>query len=129
MPSLVREEELLRGLWELVREHLPPKPSHPKGGRPFTDDFPCFVGIVFILRNGARWQSLDKFPHAPSSATCWRRHRDWTRAGVWNKVWAAVLDKLNEAGKIDWEEVFADATFVEAQKGGRRLEIPSAARG
>ena len=52
----------------------------------------------------------------PSGVTCWRRHRDWTAAGVWPKVWKVVLAELAAAGLLDTTELFLDATFAEARK-------------
>ena len=128
MPDALTESELSDRLWERARRLLPPPRPHPKGGRPFADDRACFEGIVFVLRNGCRWNALAKIPDVPSGPTCWRRHRDWTAAGVWAKVWRVVLDELAAAGKLDPSELALDASFVEAKKGGRRSATPSAAR-
>jgi transposase len=117
MPSRRREQELLDRMWERVRPLLPPKPPHPKGGRPFADDKACFAGIVYQLRNAIRWNDMPAC--FPAGVTCWRRHRDWTAAGVWPKAWAIVLRELAAAGLVDATELFLDATFVEARKGGR----------
>ena len=91
MPKAVRKNELLDCLWERVEPLLPPKPAHPKGGHPFCDDKECFAGIVYQLRNGIRWNDMPKC--FPSSATCWRRHRDWCLAGVWESIWLIVLEE------------------------------------
>jgi transposase len=116
MPSKRREQELLDRMWERVRPLLPPKPAHPKGGRPFADDKACFAGIVYQLRNAIRWNDMP--PCFPAGVTCWRRHRDWTEAEVWPTVWAIVLRELAVAGRLKTTELFLDATFVEARKGG-----------
>ena len=116
MPSAQRENELLDQLWERVAPLLPPPRPQPRGGRPFADDKRCFAGIVYVLRNGSRWNALPA--EFPSDSTCWRRHRDWTRAGVWDDVWQIVLRELDEAGLLDHSELFLDATFAEARKGG-----------
>ena len=127
MPSKRREQELLDRMWERVRRLLPPKPPHPKGGRPFADDKACFAGVVYQLRNNVRWNHLPAC--FPSGVTCWRRHRDWTRAGVWERVWAVVLEELAAAGLLDVTELFLDATFAEARKGGPASAAPAAAWG
>jgi transposase len=118
MPSLTEEEQLNNRLWLRVKPLLPKKPAHTKGGRPFVDDRACFEGIVYILRSGGRWRDLARVKDVPSMVTCWRRHRDWTKAGVWDRVWEAVIQELADAGKLDTSELYADATFVEARKGG-----------
>jgi transposase len=127
MPSKRREQELLDRMWARVRPLLPPQPPHPKGGRPFADDKACFAGIVYQLRNAIRWNAMpDCFP---SGVTCWRRHRDWTAAGVWPAVWKAVLRELEAAGMLGTTELFLDATFAEARKGGPTSARRSAAWG
>ena len=125
MPSRDREQELLDALWERVRPLLPPKPPQPKGGRPFADDKACFAGIVYQLRNGIRWNDMpDSFP---SGVTCWRRFDLWTRRGIWPRVWTLVLEELQDAGRLDTSELFLDATFAEARKGGPASALQSAA--
>ena len=114
-------------LWDRVRPVLPPPAPRPRGGRPRADDRACFEGVVHVLRSGCRWQDLpDRFP---SPATCWRRHRDWTAAGVWDLAWCAVLEELGARGRVQADEVVADATFVPAAKGGTGSGPPRSARG
>lgn len=125
MPSEFREQQLLDALWERVRDLIPPKPPHPKGGRPFASDYDCLAGLVYLLRNGGRWNSLPA--GFPSDTTCWRRHRDWVNAGVWPRLHAAILHELQDAGLLDTSELAIDATFVEARKGGTTSARPSAA--
>jgi transposase len=127
MPSPRREQQLLDRMWERVRPLLPPKPAQPNGGRPFADDRACFAGIVYQLRNGIRWNAMPT--DFPSGVTCWRRHREWTAAGVWPAVWKVVLRELEAAGLLDTTELFLDATFAEARKGGRVSARPSAGSG
>lgn len=126
MPDARIERELNDRMWDRVAPLLPPNPPHPRGGRPFADDRACFEGIVYLLRNGIRWRAMPAC--YPSGVTCWRRHRDWTRAGVWDQVWRLVLGELAAAGRLDPSELALDASFVEAKKGERRSARPSAAR-
>lgn len=80
-----------------------------------------------MLRSGARWRDLPG--HFPPSLTCWRRHRAWTKAGVWKDMWDLVLVELQERGRLDVEELFIDATFTPAKKGGMRSARQNAANG
>ncbi|MFO0822282.1 MAG: hypothetical protein U0792_04060 [Gemmataceae bacterium] len=41
---------------------------------------------------------------------------------------AAVLEELDELGRLDWNQLVADATFVRGKKGATRSATPSAAR-
>ena len=120
--SLLKDE-----LWERVQPLLPEIPVSPEGGRPRASDRACFEGIVWVLRSGARWRDLPE--HFPSPTTCWRRHRDWTLAGVWKTVWGLTLVELAEKSKLQSAELFLDATFVAAKKGAMRSVRPSVVRG
>ena len=70
-------------LWDLVEPFLPIPARRPQGGRPRVSDRACLTGIVFVLRSGIPWQMLPQELGCGSGMTCWRRLRDWQRAGVW----------------------------------------------
>lgn len=126
MPSKQRERELNDRLWERVKPLLPPPVPKPRGGRPRADDRACFEGVVYVLRNGLRWNDMpDRFPSGP---TCWRRHAEWTGDGVWEAVWRAALDELAEVGRLDPSELALDCTFAPAQKGATRSASLGSAR-
>ena len=127
MPSDRRERELLDRMWERVRPLVPARVPNPKGGRPWADDRACFAGIVYVLRNGIRWNALPA--GFPSDTTCWRRQDEWARAGVWDAVHKVILEELAAAGGLDTSELYADATFAEDRQGGRASARPSAASG
>ena len=120
--------ELTDEQWERIKPHLPPQPRSRKGGRPRADDRACLEGILWVLRSGARWKDLPRDRGFPSPPTCWRRLGRWERGGVWPRLWAAFLDELDEKGKLDWSECFADATFAPAKKGAGASARPSGAR-
>lgn len=109
------EFELTDERWQMIADLFPEKDVGPKGGRPPVSSRPCVEGILWILRTGARWKDLPK--HFPSPATCWRRLKAWTEAGVWEKAWARLLRKLDRCGELHREECMADGTFSPAKKG------------
>ena len=113
--------DLTEELWAAIRPHLPPRPQYrPKGGHPFCDDRAAFAGILYLLREGCKWQSIPSLSlGCPSGSTCWRRFRDWTAAGVWTKAQRQLLRLLGEQGLLDLQRVIADSASVRAQKGGR----------
>jgi transposase len=64
-------------------------------------------GILFVLRTGIGWQELTAEMGFGSGtgapwAACWRRLRDWQRAGIWAELDRRTLGQLGAAGKIDW---------------------------
>ena len=88
-------------LWDLVEPFLPTTPRRPKGGRPRISDRACLTGILFVLRSGIPWQMLPQELECGSGMTCWRRLRDWQRAGVWDLIHFALLDWLARKDQID----------------------------
>ena len=78
-------------LWDLVEPFLPTTPRRSKGGRPRISDRACLTGILFVLRSGIPWQMLQQELECGSGMTCWRRLRDWQRAGVWDLIHFAVM--------------------------------------
>jgi len=120
------KKELTDRQWDKIKPHLPESKKSRKGGRPPTDNRDCFEGILWVLRSGARWKDLPE--EFPSPSTCWRRLRDWEKAGLWLKIWRIFLGELDKAGQLDWSETFADGSFAPAKKGAHVLEKPNAAR-
>jgi transposase len=112
--------------WQALQPHLPPRRGYsPKGGRPLADDSACLRGILYVLREGCRWQKLPAAAlGCPSGSTCWRRFRAWTRAGVWRKAHVQLLDLLGEEGLLDLKHVIIDSASTRAQKGGRTPAPP-----
>lgn len=112
--------------WQRIAPHLPSHPPSPKGGRPRAEDRECLEGILWLLRTGARWQDIPV--DLPSGSTCWRRLREWAIEDILEQIQAILIEELHELGRLDLEELFADATFIRAKKGGSRLAKPRSAR-
>lgn len=112
--------------WKLIKDIFEnPEPS-PFGGRPRVDPRLCLEGILWIMKTGARWQDLlDRYP---SFTTCWRRHKEWTEAGLIVRAWERLVKALGRRKLLDWSQAMGDGTFSPAKKGGWRLERPSAAK-
>ena len=107
-------------LWAVVARD-PPRPkrrARRTGGRPRIPDRAALAGIIFVLKTGIPWEYLPQEMGCGSGMTCWRRLRDWQRAGVWERVWRLLLDRLAEAEAIDWRRAALDSSSIPAKKGG-----------
>ena len=104
-------------LWTLVEPLLPPEPPKPQGGRPRVPDRACLSGIIFVLKSGIPWEMLPQELGCGSGMTCWRRLRDWQEAGVWERLHHTLLDRLGEAGQIDWSRACLDSASIPAKRG------------
>ncbi len=88
-------------------------------GRKRCDTTRVFLGIVWVLVTGARWEDIDKKAYA-SRQTCQRYFAQWVRDGVFERALLALARELEDAGLLDLCESFIDGSFVEAKKGAPR---------
>jgi transposase len=107
-------DELWNTLALLLPEHLP----SPKGGRKRVPDRQCLHGILLVLREGIRWQSLPTALGYGSGSTCWRRFQEWTAAGVWPQVHRHLVTALGEQGLLNLDRAVVDSSAVRALRGG-----------
>jgi len=105
-------------LWKEIEPLLPVPRPKPDGGRPPVSNRSCLIGIIFVLKTGIPWRFLPKELGCGSGVTCWRRLRDWTRAGVWPKVHAKLLKILGQRGQLDRSRGVIDSASVRAVFGG-----------
>jgi transposase len=107
-------------LWTLMEPILPkPKPRRFRfPGRKPIGNREALTGILFVLQTGIPWEYLPQEMGCGSGMTCWRRLRDWQRAGVWEKLHRLLLSHLREADKIDWSRAIVDSASVRAVFGG-----------
>jgi transposase len=115
---MIRIETLVpERLWQAIQPLLPvPAPRY--GGRPRVDDRAALAGIVYQLRTGVPWRLLPtRELGCGSPVTCWRRLRDWQRAGVWRQLHHLLLDQLGREGRLDWSRASLDSLSVRANGG------------
>ena len=106
------------GLWAIVEPLLPPYTPSPKGGRPPITHRQALTGILFVLKTGLPWEDLPSEMGCGSGMACWRRLAAWQADGTWDRVHAALLDRLAGAGKLDWSKCAIDSSSVRAVFGG-----------
>jgi transposase len=110
--------ELTDAQWE--RLHPLPPPQKPRT---------VVNGILWILRTGSPWRGLpDRYG---SRKTISSRLYRWQRAGIWNRLLAALQRQADAQGRLDWSLHFVDSTVVRAHqhaagaKRGTRQQRPS----
>jgi transposase len=93
---------------------------HP--GRKRLDDRRMLTGNLFVLQSGIAWEMLPNEMGCGSGMTCWRRLRAWQKAGVWTRLYQALLAKLRGADQLDFSRVIPDTASVRAVHGGNWTE-------
>ena len=114
MPRKLVSDEL----WSLIGPLLPEHKPTPKGGRPRISDRAALTGIIFVLKTGIPWEDLPQEMGCGSGMTCWRRLRDWQKAGVWEKLHHIILQNMLIRKRSTGAEPVLTA-LSSRQKGGR----------
>ena len=108
-------------LWEIIESLIPKKKRRFRyPGRKPVPDREVLTGILFVLKTGISWQYLPKEMGCGLGMTCWRRLRDWQKAGIWDKIHRILLAHLREKDKIDFSRAVVDSASVRAVFGRRK---------
>ena len=113
-------------LWQQLEPLIPPFVASRKGGRRkrTINDESALNGILFVLHTGIAWEDLPQALGYGSGMTCWRRLRDWSAAGVWEKLHQTMLVRLREHDQIDWNRASIDGSSVPSPRGARNRPQP-----
>ena len=112
-----RNKEISTALYKRLAPLLPAVKPSSKGGRPRLNDERALNGILFVLRTGIPWEALPQELGFGSGMTCWRRLRDWQKAGVWHKLHLSLLNELRKADKLDFSRFSMDGASVPSPRG------------
>jgi len=119
-----RESEPLETIWEcpddlwentiepLIRELDPPK----RRGRKRIDPRRALNGMIHRGRSGCQWNHLPR--EFGSDRSIHRTFQRWVRVGLFAPLMAAVIERCEELGGVDWQWQSADAALGKARLGG-----------
>lgn len=120
-----RRYELTDREWLIIEPLLPNKPR----GVPRVDDRRVLNGILWRFRTGSPWAEIPE-RYGPST-TCYNRFVRWRKAGVWDRLLAAVSVGFNgELVMIDSTCVRVHQHGATAKKGGAAImawDVPGVA--
>jgi transposase len=116
---MAKRYELNDQQWARIANLLPGKKGDP--GRTGKDNRLFVNAVLWVLRTGAHWHDL------PERYGKWKsvhkRFTRWAKAGVWERVFAALIDDPNN------EYLMLDTTLVRAHqqaatgKGGPKTRL------
>jgi hypothetical protein len=80
----------------------------------------CCAGSCSCCTRGSRWEFLPQElgPGFESGMTCWRRPRDWYRAGSGSSCTRRCWRSRTRPGALDWSRTVAGSSHVRGVKGG-----------
>ena len=106
-------------LWNEIHSFFPVYRPAPQGGRPPIANRVVLTAILFVLKSGIAWEDLP-LEIGCSYKTCKRRLHQWTRLGIWPRIFQHLLTRLRAAGRLELAHVLIDAGLVKAPLGGQK---------
>jgi len=105
-------------LWERVEPLLPTYRRSRWGGRPRVDRRQALDGILYVLRTGCQWKAAPQ--EFGSASTLHRYFQEWTRKGVFLRLWQEALWEYDALEGIDWGWQSLDGAMTKAPLGGEK---------
>lgn len=116
MPTLW---EIPDDLWEeiasMLNEYDPPNET----GRPREDRRRILDGIIFRIRTGCQWNHIPRV--YGDDSTIHRTFQHWQRIGLFERIWAMLVEKCEELGKVDWQWQAVDTVMGKGRMGGDEI--------
>lgn len=103
-------------LWDVIAPILAEVDPPQRTGRPRVDARRTLEAILFRMRSGCQWNQLPE--RFPDDSSVHRTFQRWVHAGVFERIWADLVDRCAELGGVDWEWQAADGAMGKARLGG-----------
>ncbi len=103
-------------LWALIEPMLADLDPPAATGRPRVDPRATLDAVIFRLRTGCQWNWLPA--EYPDDSSVHRTFQRWIARGVFDRIWAVLVERCEDLDGVDWEWQAADGTLGKARKGG-----------
>lgn len=103
-------------LWEIIQGILNELDPPAATGRPRTGQRKALNGIIFRLRSGCQWNQLPA--RFGDDSTVHRTMQRWIEKGVFERLWAVLIENCEELDGVGWRWQSADCAMSKARFGG-----------
>lgn len=103
-------------LWSIIEGILNELDPPAATGRPRTGPREALNGIIYQMRSGVQWNQLPERFGDDSSVH--RTMQRWIAKGVFERIWAVLIENCEELGGVDWRWQSADGAMGKARFGG-----------
>jgi transposase len=108
--------EIPDDLWLKIQSLLPQQKMAGTCGRPAVPFRRILNGIFYVLRTGCQWKAVPR--EFGTGSTIHRRFQQWVRLGVFEQLWAVMLEEHDELVGIGWQWQSLDSASVKSPLGG-----------
>lgn len=105
-------------LWDRMAPLLPKYRVSRKGGRPRLPLRQIAEGIFYILRTGCQWKAAPR--EYGSGSTLHSYFQEWTKLGLFRKLWKKALLEYDALKGIQWEWQSMDGAITKSPLGGEK---------
>src|SRR5690554_5387273 len=105
-------DELWAKIEPILAEYDPPAWT----GHPRIDQRGALDAIIFRMRTGCQWNQLPE--EYPDDSSVHRTMQRWEKRGVFDRIWAVLVEACDELGGVDWQWQSADCSMGKARFGG-----------
>ena len=103
-------------LWNIIQDILDKLDPPACTGRSRTDQREALNGIIYRMRSGVQWNQLP--PRFGDDSSVHRTMQRWIAKGVFDRIWAVLLENCEELGGVNWEWQSADGAMGKARFWG-----------
>ena len=98
--------------WARLQPLLPPQKPHT--GHPNLDHRVMINGLLWVDRTGAPWRDRpDRYGQWSSVSSRFYR---WRKAGIWQRILAALQQQADQHGDLNWAVHSVDGTVIRAHQ-------------
>jgi putative transposase len=105
-------DELWRRIEPILKEFWPSKAT----GRHVANWRKMLNAILFRMRSGCQWDQLPERFGPKSTVHDWFQR--WVQGGIFEKIWAVLVEECDGLGGVQWQWQSADAMLGKARFGG-----------
>lgn len=106
-------------LWNKIKLTLDRYDAPKHMGRHRIDQRGALDGVIFRMRSGCQWNQLPK--EYPDDSSVHRTFQRWVKRGIFDRIWADLIEDCEELDGVDWQWQAADAAMGKARLGGTLL--------
>jgi putative transposase len=108
--------EIPESLWPVLDDILADFYPPARTGRPRVDFRVVLNGIIYRLRSSVQWNKLPR--EFGSDSTVHRWFQRFVADGVFEHLWAVLVEACDELGGVSWRWQAADTVLGKARSGG-----------